>query len=80
MAAHLTRLTDRVRVESRLNESFLIAFCVRLFLDRREDRFLRFSSEFKSLSMADEKTDLLGSFLAEMAVELEKDSAWHGKE
>lgn len=77
-AAHLTRLTDRVRVETRLTEAFLIALCVRLFLERREDRFRRFTVEFRALSLADEKTDLLDAFLAELAAEMDRDAAWHG--
>lgn len=77
-AAHLTRLTHRLRVETRLTEDFLIALCVRLFLERREDRFRRFSKEFRALSVGDEKTDLLDSFLEEMAAEMDRDSAWHG--
>ncbi|XP_075226485.1 GTPase activating protein and VPS9 domains 1 isoform X2 [Lycorma delicatula] len=74
--AHLDRLTERVNSDRAVCTSFLMAVCVRLFLERRENMVARFSSEFQHLTLADEKNDLLDNFLQTLALEMERDPVW----
>ncbi|RZF46932.1 hypothetical protein LSTR_LSTR011763 [Laodelphax striatellus] len=73
---HLERLTERVRCERAVCQRFLMAVCVRLFLERRESLVAAFAAEFQQLSLADEKNDLLLTFLQRLAREMERDPLW----
>ncbi|XP_066994190.2 GTPase-activating protein and VPS9 domain-containing protein 1 isoform X2 [Anabrus simplex] len=74
--AHLERLTERVKTDRAVCSRFLVAVCVTLFLERREALLIQFQEEFQQLTVADEKTDLLDSFLQTLALEMERDPTW----
>lgn len=74
--AHLERLANRVEQDKAVCHRFLISVCVRLFLERREKELNEFVVEFQMLNVADEKADLLESFLHRLSGELELDSMW----
>lgn len=77
--AHFERMIERIETDSRVCQKFLVALCVRIFLERREDLCSSFSKEFQQLSLPDEKTDLLDKFLMELSQQLERDHNWKGK-
>nr|CAD7264924.1 unnamed protein product [Timema shepardi] len=74
--AHLERLTERVKCDRQVCSRFLVAVCVTLFLEKRESLLLKFTSEFQQLTLADEKNDLLDSFLRALAIEMDRDAMW----
>lgn len=74
--AHLERLSNRVEQDKAVCHRFLISVCVRLFLERREVQLNNFVVEFQHLNVADEKADLLDSFLRQLTAELERDTMW----
>ncbi|KAK6641198.1 hypothetical protein RUM44_012907 [Polyplax serrata] len=76
--AHFERMIERIETDSRVCQKFLVALCVRIFLERREDLCSSFSKEFQQLSLPDEKTDLLDKFLMELSQQLERDHNWKG--
>uniref|UniRef100_A0A1B6FZC8 Receptor-mediated endocytosis protein 6 homolog n=1 Tax=Cuerna arida TaxID=1464854 RepID=A0A1B6FZC8_9HEMI len=74
--AHLERLTERLKSDKTVCSAFLIAVCVRIFLEKREAMLDHFTAEFQQLTLADEKNDLLDSFLQSLTVEMDRDSLW----
>ncbi|XP_044728501.1 serine-rich adhesin for platelets isoform X2 [Chrysoperla carnea] len=74
--AHIDSLNTQIISDRKLTTSYLVTVCVRMFLERREPAVLLFCEEFKNLSLADEKTDLLYSFMETLATEMNKDSNW----
>lgn len=74
--AHLDRLIERVKCDRSVCSAFLIAVCVRLFLERREAMLDQFTNEFQQLKLADEKNDLLDNFLQTLALEMDRDPLW----
>jgi hypothetical protein len=52
--------------------------CVRVFLEKRDLHLQRFCEEFKKLTVADEKQDLVDSFLNKLHTEMENDPIWQG--
>lgn len=56
----------------------LVSVFVRVFLEKRETLFLRFCDEFKKLTLADEKQDLVDNFLSKIHVEMDNDPIWQG--
>lgn len=76
--AHIKRLTERVRRERHVSGRYLVAVCVRLFLEQRESRLAQFEDDFQQLTMPDEKTDLLDSFLLSLTAEMDRDAIWRG--
>ncbi len=74
--AHLERLANRVEQDKAVCHRFLIAVCVRLFLERRDQLLVDFVDEFQHLVAADEKADWLESFLQRLSQQLERDPVW----
>lgn len=74
--AHFERLLARVNNDKRVVSDYLISLCVRLFLEKRETQISAFISEFQAISLADEKSDLLESFLETLCSDMEKDPNW----
>ncbi|XP_014250925.1 GTPase-activating protein and VPS9 domain-containing protein 1 [Cimex lectularius] len=74
--SNLDRLLERVNREKTVILGFLSSLCVRIFLEKREEQIYKFSMEFQSLTLADEKSDLLESFLNVILDEMERDPVW----
>ncbi|XP_012287140.1 GTPase-activating protein and VPS9 domain-containing protein 1 isoform X2 [Orussus abietinus] len=74
--AHLDRLQERVKCDRDAVNSHLVSVCVRVFLEKREANLLRFCEEFKKLTLADEKQDLVDTFLGKIYAEMENDTIW----
>uniref|UniRef100_A0A1B6E0D7 Receptor-mediated endocytosis protein 6 homolog n=1 Tax=Clastoptera arizonana TaxID=38151 RepID=A0A1B6E0D7_9HEMI len=74
--AHLERLIERVKCDRTVCSAFLIAVCVRLFLEKRETLINEFTTEFQQLTLPDEKNDLLDKFLHKLSVDMDRDSIW----
>lgn len=72
------RLTERLKCDREVCSRFLVAVCVRMFLEKREQMLGSFTAEFQQLTLADEKTDLLNNFLHTLALEMDKDPMWQG--
>ncbi|XP_021936373.1 receptor-mediated endocytosis protein 6 homolog isoform X2 [Zootermopsis nevadensis] len=74
--AHLERLTERLKCDRQVCSRFLVAVCVTMFLEKREEILGSFTVEFQQLTLADEKTDLLDNFLHTLSLEMDKDPTW----
>lgn len=72
------RLTERLKCDCQVCSRFLVAVCVTMFLEKREQILGSFTAEFQQLTLADEKTDLLDNFLHTLSVEMDKDPTWQG--
>ena len=70
------RLLARVINDKRVVSDYLISLCVRLFVEKRETQITVFISEFQSASLADEKSDLLETFLVSLCTDMERDPNW----
>lgn len=53
-----------------------MSVCVKVFLEKRESFLLRFCDEFKKLTLADEKQDLVNNFLGKVHAEMDNDPIW----
>ena len=67
---------ERVKCDRRVVLEYLTSVCVKLFLERREPHLVKFNTEFQALTLADEKSDLLESFLTTLTGDLERDTIW----
>lgn len=76
--AFLDELLEQVRREQESCGNFLVSVCVRLFLDIHEQDLQRFCTEFKRLTLVDEKNDLLLLFLKDMYKKMKVDVFWDG--
>ncbi|KAL0133577.1 hypothetical protein PUN28_000958 [Cardiocondyla obscurior] len=74
--AHLDRLCVRVKCDRDAINNHLVSVCVRVFLEKRETFLLRFCDEFKKLTLADEKQDLVDNFLGKVHAEMDNDPIW----
>ncbi|CAK9813080.1 GTPase-activating protein and VPS9 domain-containing protein 1 [Anthophora quadrimaculata] len=74
--AHLDRLCVRVKCDRDAVNNHLVSVCVRVFLEKRESLLLRFCDEFKKLTLADEKQDLVDSFLSKIHAKMDNDPIW----
>ncbi|KOC65886.1 GTPase-activating protein and VPS9 domain-containing protein 1 [Habropoda laboriosa] len=74
--AHLDRLCVRVKCDRDAVNNHLVSVCVRVFLEKRESLLLRFCDEFKKLTLADEKQDLVDSFLSKVHAKMDNDPIW----
>ncbi|BES99564.1 GTPase activator activity [Nesidiocoris tenuis] len=74
--SHLHRLKERVKRDRALTVEFLSSVCVRLFLDKWSDQVTSFTTEFTSLSLVDEKSDLSDCFLERLYNEMARDPVW----
>ncbi|XP_014468928.1 PREDICTED: receptor-mediated endocytosis protein 6 homolog isoform X1 [Dinoponera quadriceps] len=74
--AHLDRLCVRVKCDRDAVNNHLVSVCVRVFLEKREAFVLRFCDEFKKLTLADEKQDLVDNFLGKVHAEMDNDPIW----
>ncbi|XP_059482165.1 GTPase-activating protein and VPS9 domain-containing protein 1 [Neocloeon triangulifer] len=72
----IKKLVERIRREKAGCGRYLIKMCIRLYLEQREDILHDFESNFQQLTMPDEKTELLYTFLEELASEMERDALW----
>lgn len=72
------RLTERLKCDRQVCSRFLVAVCVTMFLEKREQMLGSFTAEFQHLTLADEKTDLLDNFLHTLSLEMDKDPTWQG--
>nr|XP_034194503.1 GTPase-activating protein and VPS9 domain-containing protein 1 [Osmia lignaria]XP_034194504.1 GTPase-activating protein and VPS9 domain-containing protein 1 [Osmia lignaria] len=74
--AHLDRLCVRVKCDRDAVNNHLVSVCVRVFLEKRESLLLRFCDEFKKLTLADEKQDLVDNFLSKVHAKMDNDPIW----
>ncbi|XP_076233243.1 GTPase activating protein and VPS9 domains 1 isoform X2 [Calliopsis andreniformis] len=74
--AHLDRLCVRIKCDRDAVNNHLVSVCVRVFLEKRESLLLRFCDEFKKLTLADEKQDLVDSFLGKVHAKMDNDPIW----
>ncbi|XP_077267366.1 GTPase-activating protein and VPS9 domain-containing protein 1-like isoform X3 [Temnothorax americanus] len=74
--AHLDRLCVRVKCDRDAINNHLVSVCVRVFLEKKEAFLLRFCEEFKKLTLADEKQDLVDNFLGKVHAEMDNDPIW----
>ncbi|XP_071628777.1 GTPase-activating protein and VPS9 domain-containing protein 1 isoform X3 [Temnothorax longispinosus] len=74
--AHLDRLCVRVKCDRDAINNHLVSVCVRVFLEKKETFLLRFCEEFKKLTLADEKQDLVDNFLGKVHAEMDNDPIW----
>ncbi|XP_036138759.1 receptor-mediated endocytosis protein 6 homolog isoform X3 [Monomorium pharaonis] len=74
--AHLDRLCVRVKCDRDAINNHLVSVCVRVFLEKKETFLLRFCDEFKKLTLADEKQDLVDNFLGKVHAEMDNDPIW----
>ncbi|XP_071634917.1 GTPase-activating protein and VPS9 domain-containing protein 1-like [Temnothorax longispinosus] len=74
--AHLDRLCVRVKCDRDAINNHLVSVCVRVFLEKKKAFLLRFCKEFKKLTLADEKQDLVDNFLGKVHVEMDNDPIW----
>lgn len=74
--AHLDRLCIRVKCDRDAINNHLVSVCVRVFLEKKESLLLRFCDEFKKLTLADEKQDLVDSFLSKLHAKMDNDPIW----
>ncbi|XP_078044558.1 GTPase activating protein and VPS9 domains 1 [Augochlora pura] len=74
--AHLDRLCVRVKCDRDAVNNHLVSVCVRVFLEKRESLLSQFCDEFKKLTLADEKQDLVDNFLGDVHAKMENDPIW----
>nr|XP_033321965.1 GTPase-activating protein and VPS9 domain-containing protein 1 [Megalopta genalis] len=74
--AHLDRLCVRVKCDRDAVNNHLVSVCVRVFLEKRESLLSRFCDEFKKLTLADEKQDLVDNFLGDVHAKMDNDPIW----
>ncbi|PSN29560.1 hypothetical protein C0J52_22666 [Blattella germanica] len=74
--AHLERLIERLKCDRQVCSRFLVAVCVTMFLEKREQMLSNFTAEFQQLTLADEKTDFLDNFLQTLSLEMDRDPTW----
>lgn len=70
------RLCIRVKCDRDAVNNHLVSACVKVFLEKKESLLLRFCDEFKKLTLADEKQDLVDSFLSKLNAKIDNDSIW----
>lgn len=71
-----SRLCVRVKCDRDAINNHLVSVCVRVFLEKRDAFLLRFCDEFKKLTLADEKQDLVDNFLGKVHAEMDNDPIW----
>ncbi|XP_033643277.1 GTPase-activating protein and VPS9 domain-containing protein 1-like [Asterias rubens] len=74
--AHLERLMERVERDKAVVNKYFTMVLVRLFLERQETSILKFISDFKALTAADEKTQLMKFFLKTLNTWILDDPIW----
>ncbi|XP_022110619.1 GTPase-activating protein and VPS9 domain-containing protein 1-like [Acanthaster planci] len=74
--AHLHRLLDRVERDKAVVNKYFTMVLVRLFLERQERSVLKFIEDFKALTAADEKTQLVKFFLTTLNNWIIQDPIW----
>ncbi|XP_071569901.1 GTPase-activating protein and VPS9 domain-containing protein 1-like isoform X2 [Temnothorax nylanderi] len=70
------RLCVRVKCDRDAINNHLVSVCVRVFLGKKEAFLLHFCEEFKKLTLADEKQDLVDNFLGKVHAEMDNDPIW----
>lgn len=66
----------RVKCDRDAVNNHLVSVCVRVFLEKRENFLVHFCDEFKKLTLADEKQDLVDNFLGKVHAEMDNDPIW----
>ncbi|XP_038045774.1 GTPase-activating protein and VPS9 domain-containing protein 1-like isoform X2 [Patiria miniata] len=74
--AHLLRLLDRVERDKAVVNKYFTMVLVRLFLERQERSIHKFIVDFKALTAADEKTQLVKFFLRTLNNWIMDDPIW----
>ncbi|KAF7998054.1 hypothetical protein HCN44_009452 [Aphidius gifuensis] len=74
--AHLERLGERVKCDRDAVNSHLVALCVHVYLEKRENQILKFCDEFQKLEVSDEKQDFVDNFLLKINSDMEIDAIW----
>ncbi|XP_033115649.1 GTPase-activating protein and VPS9 domain-containing protein 1-like isoform X2 [Anneissia japonica] len=74
--SHLERLLERVERDKYVSNKYFTSVCVRLFLGRQEEAIHKFISDFKRLTVSDEKTDLVEHFLSCLKNWIQQDAIW----
>lgn len=74
------RLAERVKSDRDTINNHLVSVCVRVFLEKKENSLSQFCDEFKKLTLADEKQDLVDNFLSKIFNEMNSDPIWQSKE
>lgn len=67
---NIEQFESRLRAESRTSNRYLMAMCMRLFLEKRESRIEAFQEEFLHLTVSDDKIDLVEEFIDGLMDEL----------
>ncbi|XP_075157188.1 GTPase activating protein and VPS9 domains 1 [Haematobia irritans] len=67
---NIEQFESRLRSESSTCNRYLMAVCMRMFFDKRQDRFSTFQEEFARLTVYDDKVDLIEEFLDSLIAEL----------
>nr|XP_054769969.1 GTPase-activating protein and VPS9 domain-containing protein 1-like [Lytechinus pictus] len=74
--AHLERQLERIQRDKEVVNKFFTMVCVRFFLERQEQTIIKFISDFKALTAADEKTHLVKYYLSTLNGWIQQDPIW----
>ncbi|XP_037939024.1 receptor-mediated endocytosis protein 6 homolog [Teleopsis dalmanni] len=67
---NIEQFESRLRGESVGCNRYLMSVCIRLFIEKRQDRIESFQEEFTRLTVSDDKIDLIEEFIDELMKEL----------
>ncbi|XP_072016055.1 GTPase-activating protein and VPS9 domain-containing protein 1-like isoform X2 [Amphiura filiformis] len=74
--AHLERLLNRIQRDKETVNKYFTMVCVRLFLERQEPSIQKFITDFKALTAADEKTQLVMYYIGKLNKWIQNDPIW----
>ncbi len=74
--SYLERLLSRVEKDKDVCSTFLVSACATRFLEKNEREVVDFKRDFQRMNAADEKAELVETFLRRMNAELDKDPQW----
>ncbi|XP_076353746.1 GTPase activating protein and VPS9 domains 1 isoform X3 [Tachypleus tridentatus] len=74
--AHLDALTSRIVRDKHVCTKYLIAMCVRTFLEKNDRNIQLFVRKFQALTVSDEKAQLVEKFLQYLYSSMETDPMW----
>lgn len=67
---NIEQFESRLRSESSTCNRYLMAVCMRLFFEKRQDRFTTFQEEFARLTVSDDKIYLIEEFIDSLVKEV----------
>uniref|UniRef100_T1PED5 Receptor-mediated endocytosis protein 6 homolog n=1 Tax=Musca domestica TaxID=7370 RepID=T1PED5_MUSDO len=67
---NIEQFESRLRSESSTCNRYLMALCMRLFFEKKQDSFATFQEEFAQRTVSDDKIDLIEEFLDSLVAEL----------